>query len=117
MEDIDRATGYDFERILKTLYESMGYSVEQTKLTGDQGADLVLVKFGERVVVQAKRHVGKIGNKAVQEIVAAVNHYNAVKGMVVTNSFFTPAAVAAARSNRIDLIDRDSLDRLVKKHL
>jgi HJR/Mrr/RecB family endonuclease len=50
----------------------MGYRVEQTKLSGDQGADLVVIKLGEKTVIQAKRYGGKIGNSAVQEIMAAI---------------------------------------------
>ncbi|MBA4183209.1 MAG: restriction endonuclease, partial [Acidobacteria bacterium] len=92
-ENIDQLNGYEFEDFLKTLFSKMGYQVEQTRLSGDQGADLVIVKFGEKTVIQAKRFGGKVGNKAVQEIMAAISLYEAQKGMVITNNYFTPAAV------------------------
>lgn len=117
IDGIDSMEGHEFERFLKTLFERMSYSVEHTKLTGDQGADLVVSKLGEKTVVQAKRSNTKIGNGAIQEVVAAINHYRADKGMVVTNNFFTPAAIELAKSNKISLIDKDELNRLIKDFL
>ncbi len=56
IEDVDQLDGYEFEDFLKNLFIKMGYQVEQTRLSGDQGADLVVVKFGEKTVIQAKRY-------------------------------------------------------------
>lgn len=123
IEDIDQLNGYEFEEFLKNLFIKMGYQVikmgyqvEQTKLSGDQGADLVVVKFGEKTVIQAKCYSGKVGNYAVQEIFAAMNLYKAQKGMVVTNNYFTPAAFELADANNIELVDRNALEELINKH-
>jgi restriction endonuclease Mrr len=116
LEAVDQLDGYDFEGFLTNLYTKMGYNVEQTKLSGDQGADLVVVKFGEKSVIQAKRYGTKVGNYAVQEIVAAISLYKAQKGMVVTNNYFTSAAIELAKANNIELIDRDALEKLINKH-
>ncbi len=113
-EKIDRLTGYEFEHFLKNVFEKMDYTVANTKLSGDQGADLIISKAGEKIVVQAKKHTNKITNKAIQEVVAAIKHYNADKGMVVTNNFFTRSAVELAKSNNVELIDRDKLNDLLK---
>lgn len=115
IEDIDRLNGYEFEDFLKNLYLKMGYQVEQTRLSGDQGADVVIIKFGEKTVIQAKCYGGKVGNKAVQEILAALSLYKAQKGMVVTNNYFTPAAYELADANNIELIDRNGLEELIRK--
>ncbi len=116
VDEIDGLNGYEFEGFLKDLFTKMGYLVEQTRLSGDQGADLVVVKFGERTVIQAKCYRGNVGNYAVQEIFAALNLYGAVKGMVVTNSYFTPAAAELAAANFVELIDRDGLEDLITKY-
>jgi len=118
MEDIDIMTGYEFEKFLKNLFEKMGYAVEETKLSGDQGADLVIHKFGEKLVVQAKRYgCEKVSNSAIQEVVAAIRYYNSNKGTVVTTSTFTKSAIELARSNGVDLIDRTKLDELIHHYL
>ena len=94
----------------------MGYESYNTKLSGDQGADLVLKKFGEITVVQAKRYNNKVTNSAIQEVVASIKHYNAHKGAVITNNEFTDSAIELANSNNIELIDRTKLSELINKH-
>jgi HJR/Mrr/RecB family endonuclease len=116
IDDVDQLEGYEFEAFLRELYSKMGYQVEQTRLSGDQGADLVVVKFGEKCVIQAKCYSGNVGNYAVQEIVAACSLYQAHKGMVVTNSYFTSAAIELAQANGVELVDRGGLQELIRKY-
>ena len=116
IKDIDLMSGYEFEYFLKKLFNKMGYNVENTKLSGDQGADLVVKKFSEKIVIQAKRFNDKVSNKAIQEVVASIRHYRADRGMVVTNSEFTASAIQLAKSNRIELIDRDKLQNFIEKY-
>ncbi len=114
---IDTLSGYEFEQYLKRLFTKMGYSVKETRIVGDQGADLIISGNGNNTVVQVKRHHANIGNKAVQEVVAAVRHYKSNSGMVVTNSYFTPAAIELAKSNDIELIDRKLLQEWIAKYI
>ena len=67
----------------------MKYKVELTPLSNDYGADLICTKNGQVLVVQAKRYEGKVGNAAIQQVVAAKDYYEADECMVVTNSYFT----------------------------
>ena len=116
LENIDSLNGYEFEDFLKNLFSKMGYQVKQTRLSGDQGADVVVIKFGEKTVIQAKCYGGKVGNKAVQEIMAAISLYKAQKGMVITNNYFISAAVELANANNIELVDRDGLEKMINNH-
>jgi Restriction endonuclease len=77
IEDVDLMDGLEFERFLGDLFRAMGYQSRVTKASGDQGADLIIEKFGDRTVVQAKRYSGTVSNSAVQEAVAAKAHYPA----------------------------------------
>ena len=95
----------------------MGYKVEHTQLSGDQGADLIVERNGEKIVVQAKRSESTITNKAIQEVFTSINHYQAQRGMVVTNNEFTPSAVKLAESNQVELINRNSLTQLIDQYL
>lgn len=114
---IDSLNGFEFENFLSILFQEMGYQVQSTKLSGDQGADLIISKYNEKIAVQAKRYKNKVSNSAVQEVVASIAHYGANKGMVVTNSHFTKSAIELAKSNQIQLIDGDELNSLINKHL
>jgi len=71
--------------------------------------DLIAKKDGKKVVVQAKRYQGPVGNKAVQETIAAVQYYRADEGWVMTNSTFTPSAKALAQKSNMRLIDSAEL--------
>lgn len=110
---ISSMSGVDFENFLTTIFSNQGYKVELTKATGDQGADLVINKYGVRTVVQAKRYSGAVGNAAVQAIVAAKGYYGAEKAMIVTNSNFTPSAKALAQANNVELIDKEKLQNWI----
>ncbi len=107
--EIDKMSGIMFELLLLETFRKSGYRGKTTKEYGDYGADLLLVKDGLKYVVQAKRWNQKIGVKAIQEIVAAIKHYKADKGMVITNNYFTKNAENLARSNEVELWDRSKL--------
>lgn len=108
--------GLEFERFLGDLFNKMGYKVTQTKLSGDQGADLIVERFGEKIVVQAKRYSETVGNKAIQEVVAAKNHYKCNKALVITSSNFTKSAIQLAKSNEVELWDGNKINELMNKH-
>jgi len=114
ISDFEGLTGYEFESYLENIFTLLGYTVIQTSLSGDQGADLIISKDGEKSVVQAKKYTGKVSNGAIQEIVAAKNHYNAQNAIVVTNSFFTKSAIDLALSNDVELWDGLKLENIVQ---
>jgi hypothetical protein len=113
---IDGMNGYEFEDFVGNLYENMGYEVEKTSLSNDQGADLLVFKHGERTAVQVKNYASNVSNQAIQEVVASMKHYNCSSCHVVTNSYFTKSAVDLANSNGVKLIDRDELKLLINEH-
>ena len=113
-EQIDILSGKDFEKYLRVHFENLGYKVKLTPDTNDYGADLLVTRGSERMVIQAKRYAGKVGNKAVQEVIGALHYYNCNKAMVVTNSFFTPNAKKMAEKCDVILWDRNTLKKLFK---
>jgi hypothetical protein len=108
--DLDSLSGPEFETHVAKLLTSAGYDVMGTPQTGDQGADLIAKKDGKKIVVQAKRYQGPVGNKAVQEVFSAMSFYGGDEGWVVTNSTFTPSAKALAQKAGIRLIDGKALE-------
>lgn len=109
ISQIDKMDGVKFEQYLGHLFRSQGYKAEVTRAVGDFGADLILIKDGKRIVVQAKRYSKNVGLKAVQEVQGARAHYRASAAWVVTNSNFTQQAYELAKSNGVRLISRDEL--------
>lgn len=109
---IDKMTGIEFEELLKCHFENLGYRAKETAKTNDYGADLIIKKDNEKILVQAKRYKNKVGIKSVQEIVGALGYYKAEKGIVITNSYFTKNAINLAKANNIKLWDRDMLTKV-----
>ena len=109
---IDKMTGKEFETYLASRFEMHGYKVQLTPNSNDYGADLILKKRRKKTVVQAKRYKGKVGNAAVQEVVASKAYYKAQCAMVITNSYFSKNAINLAKANNVILIDRNNVTRL-----
>ena len=108
--DVDKMSGEEFERYLERLFAKLGYHVKRTPYQGDYGADLVLRRGNEQIAVQAKRYnKHRVGVKAVQEVVAAKEYYRCTSAMVVTNGQFSQQARNLAKTNRVELWDRDRL--------
>lgn len=114
---VDKMTGVQFEDFLMLRYKSMGFMVKGTPTSGDFGADLLLVKGSNKIVVQAKRYSKTVGLKAVQEVNSAKPHYKANEAWVVTNNYFTPAAKKLAATNNVRLIDRDQLIEILHRNV
>lgn len=111
--DIDKMDGFTFESYLGELFRNLGYEAKVTQGSGDFGADLILKKANQKIVVQAKRYSKNVGIKAVQEAQASIAYYKASEAWVVTNSDFTEAAYTLAKSNKVRLINREELIELI----
>ncbi|MGV7354154.1 restriction endonuclease [Mycobacterium kansasii] len=104
-------SGIEFEKFIAKVFAANGHHAAVTKGSGDYGVDLVL--NGE-IAVQAKFFGGVVGPGAVQEVVAGRAVYGCSQAWVVTNSTFTPAAVALAEANGVRLIAGDELQWLAE---
>lgn len=116
IDNVDNLNWLDFECFLERLFKSMGYKVVLTKATGDQGADLIIEKFKDRIAVQAKLYfIGyNVGNSAVQQAISASYYYKCNRRMVVTNAYFTKSAKELAKRSDVILVDRDLLEYWLK---
>jgi restriction system protein len=86
-----------------------GWDAAVTKGSRDQGVDVVASKSGIRVVLQCKLYSQPVGNKAVQEVVAARNYERASFGIVVSNNSYTAPAQALASVNGVYLLHHREL--------
>ena len=100
-------SGHEFEHYCAKYLRNNGFNnVRVTRASGDYGADIIATdKHGETWVFQCKRYMGKVGNTAVQEVVAAKAHYNACNAGVMTNSQLTEQARELAFENAVMLFE------------
>lgn len=117
LEEIDNMSGQDFEQFLiERLLPCDNYTnINGTAYSGDYGVDIIAEKDGLKCAIQCKRFGKKVNLKAIQEVVAGRKHYKCDKALVITNNYYTNSAKQLAQDNKIELLDRDYIIKLVKK--
>lgn len=108
----------EFEHYCAAVLREAKWEARVTRASGDQGVDIVADKRGMRIVIQCKKYSKPVGNRAVQEIVAAIAHEGAQRGVVVATNDYTPAAEKLAASNEVLLLhhlDLRRIDRLLAR--
>jgi len=108
-DEINYMSGVEFERFMADVFRQKGYGVQTTKVSGDQGVDLLLDIEDKKVAVQLKRWTAPVGNAVVGATFAGIAHYRADEGWIITTSTFTKSARELARSTRVRLIDGKEL--------
>jgi restriction system protein len=104
--------GHDYEHWVAVSLRQFGWTAEVTRGSGDQGADIVASYNGVKTVFQCKRFKGSVGNAAVQEIVAARQHYGAARAVVISTGKFTASAKDLASSNNVFLISNYDIPKI-----
>lgn len=98
----DDITGIEYENECIEELKRMGFiDIEATKVTGDQGIDIIAWKCGLKYGIQCKHYKGSVSNKAVQEASAGAKYYDCDIAVVMTNSIFTKSAEELA--HKIDV--------------
>lgn len=114
--EMDDMEGHEFEYFCADLLRDKGFlDVEVTRGSGDFGVDILAEKDGVTYAVQCKCYNAPIGIKAVQEIYAGRDYYDRMVGVVMTNQYFTSAAVDAAKKLKILLWDRGYLESMMEE--
>lgn len=119
--DLRNLSGTQFEKLIASLLEAMGFRATLTKATGDGGIDIQAESTdaikGGRFLFQCKRLTADVGEPQVRDFYGAVSaDPTAVKGIFITNSGFTPQARAFALKTRLELIDGARLGELLLKY-
>ena len=112
---VDEMSGVDFENFCASLLKKRGFTqIITTKVSGDYGGDIIATKDQIKYVIQCKRYSSSIGISAVQEVIAARSIYKCHVGVVLTNNYFTPAAIKLAESNNILLWNKNDLLTMIQ---
>ena len=114
--EMDDMEGHEFEYFCADLLKDNGFAeVEVTRGSGDYGVDILAEKDGITYAVQCKCHTDPIGIRAVQEVYAGRDYYDRMVGVVMTNQYFTSAAVHAAEKLKILLWDRGYVEAMMEE--
>ncbi len=107
----------EFEDYLEEVLQLLGYDIETTATSGDQGVDLIAAKHGIRIAIQVKGYHNSVGNSAIQEAFAGMAHYQCQYCAVIANSRFTSGAVQLAQSTGCILVHEENFRDFVMGHL
>jgi len=114
----------DFEHLIRDLFERVfaqaGATVRVTQASRDGGIDAVIFDpdpiRGGKYVVQAKRYTAVVGVSAVRDLFGTMQHEGAVKGILVTTSYFGGDSREFAKNKPITLLGGAELLDLLGKH-
>ena len=97
----------------------MGYEASvTTKRRGDFGIDVIAKKDNDIVAIQVKQNSegNNVGNRVVQQVLGAMRKFHANKAIIVTTAEFTVEAKEQAEGAPIELWDKLSLHKMVRKY-
>jgi Restriction endonuclease/Type III restriction enzyme, res subunit len=123
---LDRMSWREFEKLIATLLENDGYTVELMQGSKDGGVDVVAMKdLGAngfyKALWQAKKRsaANKVGISVVRELADTRQEFGASKGIVVTTSYLTRGALQRIEREKYILgkVDRLDLDAWIRRTL
>lgn len=113
----------DFEYLVASLYQQMGYIVSVTKSSYDGGIDVNAEKkeIGEKekLIIQCKRYTKQtVSVNDVRNLLGVINDTKATKGILITTSKFSTESRKLENNNpSIELIDINDLMKLLNTYL
>ncbi|WP_229809800.1 restriction endonuclease [Formosimonas limnophila] len=129
IESIKQCDPAFFERLVIQLLLKMGYGGSRQEAgravgqSGDNGIDGIINedRLGlDAIYLQAKRWENSVGEPPIRDFFGALDIKGVKKGVFITTSYFTPAALKVIESNRSDkkivLIDGARLAELMIEH-
>jgi restriction system protein len=113
---------YEFEHLVRQIFEEMGMQAWNTQGIKDDGVDAVAVNndavFGGMCIIQAKRYRGPVGVEAIRALAGVMEDKHATKGILITTSWVTKDGHAfATRHGRIEIMECEHVKYLCKEHL
>ena len=85
--------GIQYEHSCAKYLSKLGYkNITLTKVSGDQGIDIIATKGNLKYGFQCKYYSGTVGNDAVQQAFSGIAYYKLDKAVVITNSDFSSGA-------------------------
>jgi restriction system protein len=105
---------FQFERHTMSFFDAAGFEAWTTRKSNDFGVDGFAIHPDGLMITQCKRNStdNKVGRPTIQQFKGVVEEQSALRGYVVTTSTFTEEAIQSAElSEKLVLVDIDSLVR------
>jgi len=108
---VDCLSEKEFELFIKWLLDELGYEVHPEKNSNRVGVDLVAMKDGEIIAIQARRYpkTYDVSDSIVLLLQELKYIHRFQRLIVITTTHFTQQAIAVAQNLNIELWDIDTL--------
>lgn len=107
VDDLYNLSPLEFERwVKKNVFEKEEWQVSETKITGDGGIDLVLLKSDEKSIAQCKRYRKTVGEPLLRDFYGAMMSEGVSRGFFITTGLFSLSALKFSKNKPIEMIDR-----------
>lgn len=111
----------DFEHLVTNLfkkkYSGKEYSVFPTQQSKDGGVDAIMYYddaiHGGKYIIQAKRYNNVVPVSSIRELHSTVIAEEALKGIMITTSYYGSESYEFVKDKRITLIDGTQLEKLL----
>ena len=105
-------SGVEFEQELGEVFKRLGYVVQSTPSTGDQGIDLILRKDGKTTIVQCKGYQSPVGPSVARELFGSLVASKADNAILACTGGFTQGVKQFVRGKRINLLSAAELAKM-----
>lgn len=108
---IDRVSGSEFEEFIFAYFRNLGVNIHKPNTSTDYGYDFILKDWNgfTKTIVEVKKYNrnSKVSVNTIQQVIGAMNIYEADHAVIITTSEFTASAKEFARSmtKQIELWD------------
>ncbi|MBU4274958.1 restriction endonuclease [Patescibacteria group bacterium] len=106
--------------LIKKEFSREGCKVEVTQASRDQGVDAIAFDEdpirGGKYIIQAKRYNNLVPVSAVRDLYGTVHAEGAVKGILITTSYYGPEALNFVKDKPLKLINGEELIYMFNKH-
>lgn len=114
LRDIQAMHWRELEWLVAEAYRRQGYTVRETPDGPDGGVDLILVKNGEKTLVQCKQwRKWSVGVRQVRELYGVMASEGASNGIVVSCGEYTHATCDFARNKPLELVNGERLTAMI----
>ncbi|MDO8610183.1 MAG: restriction endonuclease [bacterium] len=111
----------NFEHEIATRLSEFGYNVVSTKLSGDEGVDIVITNQNKKFIVQCKAMKSKIGPSFVRDFIGTIVIQNAYGGMIVSLNGFSDGSLNTSNYQNVYLLsiqdfillDKEKLNKII----
>ncbi len=107
----------NFEREVTKKLNEFGYDAVNTKLSGDEGVDIVIHNQDRKFIIQCKAMKSKIGPAYIRDFIGTISIQKASGGMIVSLNGFSNGSLETSNYSNLHLLSIQDLILMDKEQL